>query len=266
MKWIIISLLLATVSLAQDVPIASCLQTRDAPVIDGRGDDPAWERAVRVDLVDVAHLDRTPHAHATSARLLWDHEALYVLFEASDPDVWSSLSNRDDPLYNEEVVELFIDPDGDGLNYVEIEINPVGTVFDLLVTKSLRQGGRGLPEWNPALNAAVSTQGTLNDPSDTDLSWTAEIALPWSTLRSDLLDVPGTMPLPPQIGDRWRLNLYRYERIRTNGVATGVIEYSAWSPVGRIDFHAPDRFGVIVFADERTAVDPSSWARIKTSR
>jgi len=73
------------------------------------------------------------------------------------------------------------------------------------------------------------------------------------------------MALPPNVGDRWRLNLYRYERLRTAGVATGTIEYSAWSPVGRIDFHAPDRFGIVVFADERTAVNPMSWGRVKIS-
>ena len=73
------------------------------------------------------------------------------------------------------------------------------------------------------------------------------------------------MALPPNVGDRWRLNLYRYERLRTGGVAPGTTQSNAWSPVGRIDFHAPDRFGIVVFADERTAVDPTSWARVKIS-
>ncbi|MBT3343814.1 MAG: carbohydrate-binding family 9-like protein [Gemmatimonadetes bacterium] len=265
MMRIALILALATASLAQDVPVANCFHTTVAPIIDGRGDDAVWESAVRVDLVDVAKLDPTPHSQPTQARLLWGAEALYVLFEATDPDVWSSLSDRDDPLYNEEVVELFIDPDGDGLNYVEIEINSVGTIFDLLVTKSLRQGGKGMPVWDPALETGVSTQGTINDPSDTDSGWSAEIALPWSALQTSILDVPGSMALPPNVGDRWRLNLYRYERLRTAGVATGTIEYSAWSPVGRIDFHAPDRFGIVVFADERTAVNPMSWGRVKIS-
>ena len=43
----------------------------------------------------------------------------------------------------------------------------------------------------------------------------------------------------------------RYERLRTGGVETAV-EYSAWSPVGEIDFHRPDRFDTVVFAEAST--------------
>lgn len=255
----------ADLAAAQDLPEYTCRRTATAPVIDGGGDDAAWAAAEAVRLVDVRILAGREHPHATEVRLTWDAEALYVLFTASDPDVWSTLSERDDPLYNEEVVELFLDPDGDGLNYAEIEINPLNTVFDLLVTKALGGGGQGRPEWSPeGLRSAVRVNGTLNAPGDADEGWVTEIALPWAALRSDLIDVPGDRPLPPDPGDRWRANLYRYERPRTAaGVASGDIEYSAWSPVGRVDFHVPERFGVVAFVGGDTAVDPVTWAAVK---
>lgn len=250
---------------AQDLPEYTCRRAAVAPRIDGAGDDEAWASVDAVRLVDVRILAGQEHPHATEARLTWDAAALYVLIRADDPDVWSTLAGRDDPLYNEEVVELFIDPDGDGANYVEIEVNSLNTVFDLLVTKALRSGGQGRPEWSPeGLATAVGVTGTLNDPADTDEGWVAELALPWAALGTDLLDVPGDRDLPPAPGDSWRVNLYRYERPRTAaGVESGDIEYSAWSPVGRVDFHAPERFGVVVFAGSGTAVDAVGWAALK---
>lgn len=253
---------------AQDVPVYVCQKTTQAPVIDGVGDDAAWAAAPVIRLVDVSSLSPREFERGTQVRMLWDDEALYVLFTAHDPDVWSTMATRDGALYNEEVVELFIDPDGDGRNYVEIEVNSLNTVFDLLVTRALRDGGQGLPEWSPAsLRTAVGVVGTRNQPGDVDEAWVTEIALPWVALRSDLLDVPGDRSLPPRVDDSWRLNLYRYERSRSDaGVATRTIEYSAWSPVGRVDFHVPERFGVVRFAGApATSVVSRSWAPVKAA-
>lgn len=261
-------LLLAACSQAQDLPEYTCQRPSFPLVIDGKGDDAAWQQAALMSLVDVRYLSGNRyHPWATEVRLLWDDANLYALFVAQDPEVWSNLAQRDDPLWDEEVVELFCDPDADGLNYVEIEVNSRNTVVDLLVSKALRLGGKGFFEWNPALRTAVYVAGTLNDPTDVDQYWSTEIALPWQSLRSDILDAPGSRSLPPAPGDRWRFNFYRYERVHQNGVETE-IQYSAWSPVGRVDFHVPERFGVVTFAPAATAVAPESWGAVKeeTSR
>lgn len=60
-----------------------------------------------------------------------------------------------------------------------------------------------------------------------------------------------------------RRRFYRYEPLRTGGVETAV-EYSAWSPVGEIDFHRPDRFGTVVFAEASTQVMQLTWGTVKT--
>ena len=61
----------------------------------------------------------------------------------------------------------------------------------------------------------------------------------------------------------WRFNFYRYDRIRENGEETGNIEYSAWSPTGKINFHMPERFGIVTFKEEPTAVERHSWGHLK---
>jgi hypothetical protein len=237
-------------------------------VVDGKGDEAAWQEAAPLDLVDVRFLsgDRY-HPRRTEARMLWDAQYFYFYFSAADPDVWSTYSQRDMQLYEEEVVEIFIDPDGDGQNYAEVELNPLNTVFDLLLSKPWSQGGRGYDAWNPALLSAVQVRGTLGNAADVDQGWSAEIALPWTELVSPLADVPGAMDLPPQPGDEWRLNLYRYEQVRQTG-ARNEAQASAWSPVGKVDFHVPERFGRVIFGSRLTAVEAQSWgqAKVETRR
>ena len=250
---------------AQDLPLYTCWKTTQPVVVDGKGDEAAWQEAAALDLVDVSFLsgDRYP-TRRTEVRMLWDAQYLYFYFSAADPDVWSTYDQRDMQLYEEEVVEIFIDPDGDGQNYAEVELNPLNTVFDLLLSKPWSRGGKGYDTWNPALLSAVQVTGTLNNAADLDQGWTAEIALPWAALKSQELDIAGPRSLPPQAGDEWRLNLYRYEQVRQQG-AKNEVQASAWSPVGKVDFHVPERFGRVVFGSRLTAVEAQSWGLAKNT-
>ncbi len=45
--------------------------------------------------------------------------------------MWATIQRRDGYLWEEEVVEAFMNPDGDGRNYKEFEANPLGTIMDL---------------------------------------------------------------------------------------------------------------------------------------
>jgi len=259
-------LVLTAAAQAQDLPTYICNKTAVPPLIDGRGDDAVWQQAERTDMVDVNDLGRTQYpSRPTEVRMLWDDENLYVLYVATDSDAWSTLDNRDDHLWNQEVVELYLDPDGDGTNYAEIEINPLNTIVDLLLTRPWSDGGKGDFGWSPEYSTAVHVEGTVNDPSDVDQYWSVEIALPWRLLGETELDVLGSQTIPPTVGDQWRFNHYRFERIRVDGEETE-IEYSAWSPVGRIDFHVPSRFGTVVFAKSTTAVEAATWGQLKSDR
>ena len=200
------------------------------PRIDGVLDDPAWARAQAVNLVN--SLDGSPARVRTTARLLWDDQFLYVSFDCEDPDVWATLTKRDDPLYTEEVVEVFIDADGDGRTYNEIEVSPANVVFDAYFPE--RRQGMDL-SWDSGALTAVTVQGTLNDPSDRDEGWRVEMRIPIDRLAS----VPH---VPPRPGDRWRFNLYRLEHHGRRQV-----EGQAYSPPRVGDFHALNRFAWLVF-------------------
>lgn len=164
-----------------------------------------------------------PPLQATLVRAAWDEEALHVRFDCEDRDAWGTFRKRDDPLWQEEVVEVFLAPgEEDPVDYAEFEVSPLGVVFDARIHNptSLRQDMTADVAWDcPDLRWQVGRGAARQD-------WWAEISIPWPAERQKL----------------WRANFYRVERPRG-----GEAEYTAWSPTltSPADFHKPARFGVL---------------------
>lgn len=146
-----------------------------------------------------------------------------MLFCALDTEPWATLTQRDAPLYTEEVVEVFLDPIGDLGGYFELEINPLGTVLDLLI----RRNARGLLK-----DFRWQCEGLRTHVARTTAGWTAELAIPWS----------GLSQTAPVAGTHWRANFCRIDR-----PPGSPRELSAWSATGQALFHVPGRFGVLEF-------------------
>jgi len=201
-----------------------------APVIDGVLDDAVWKEATPVVLR--GSFDGRPVALRTEARLAYDDAHLYVAFDVEDPDVWGTLRERDAPIYEQEVVEVFLDANADGRTYNELQVSPHNVIFDAYFPA--RRQGMELG-WDSGMVTAVQVRGTLDDPTDRDQGWRAELRIPFDRLA----EVPH---LPPRKGDRWRFNLYRLEHLERRQV-----EGHAFSPLFVGDFHALPRFGWLVF-------------------
>ena len=203
------------------------------PVIDGKLDDAVWQTAKEQPLT--RSFDGGPVARKTTFRILYDDAFLYVAFRAEDPDVWGTLLKKDDPIYNEECVEVFLDADGDGKTYNELQVSPHNVNFDASFVARRSDLAEAM-KWESGMTTAVFIKGTLDDDSDTDEYWTAEMKIPIANLTA----VPH---VPPQPGDRWRFNAYRLEHIarRTN------VEGQSFSPLFIGDFHALPRFAWLVF-------------------
>lgn len=206
--------------------------TSAAPTIDGRLDEPGWAHAVAVEQF-VAPWHQEGQIETTVARLAWDDVALYVAFEAQDRHVSATQSKRDDPVSRDDCVEVFFAPDpAQETVYFNYEFNALGTILD----RSPRD--KRSSDWDAdSLQVGISIQGTLNDSTDTDNGWTAEIRIPFADLA------PFAPRIPPAVGDRWRLNLYRIQDASNR-------QYLTWSNTltERPQFHAPTRFGVVRFA------------------
>jgi hypothetical protein len=204
-------------------------------------DDAAWSAAAWTsDFVDIAGNDRPPLPVRTRAKLLWDEHHLYVAAELEEDDVRATLRDRDRALHREGAIELFLDPDDDGRDYLELQVNALGTVCDLLLDKPYRAGGHADEAFTlEGMRVAVHVDGTINDPSDRDRRWTVEVAIPFESLRKL------APTLPPRPGTRWRMNLARSPGRRDRRFAT-------WSPQGEVNMHLPERWGWLVFTAPST--------------
>ena len=198
-----------------------------------------------------------PVDQKTEAKLLWDSKFLYVAFNNTDTDVWSSLTKRDDKLWTQEADELMIDADGNGKTYVELQVAPNGNVFDTYLPEYRKYEDSIDPKkkpysWNSKMNVKVHVDGTLNKRDDQDKGWTVEMAIPLEDVRG--MD-KNAAKLPPTPGDIWRINMFRMD------VPAGKQQQaSGWSPPMVGDFHALDKFGDLVFGDEKGNV-PAAGGR-----
>jgi hypothetical protein len=214
-----------------DVPLYEVSRTATPVKVDGKLDDMVWTKVIPLNLRN--NLDGSPGAK-TEAKLLYDADFLYVSFRSTDTNIWATLKRRDEHLWDEEVVELFVQADPHQTSYIELEVNPLGTMLDIFmldIRKPLHY-----ESWNSQrLRWGVELFGTV-DGKDGDREWTCEIALPME-------DVVTARNLPPQAGDRWRVNLYRVEKLPVPALL-------AWSPTFKDDFHIPERFGEIIFTSK----------------
>ena len=111
--------------------------------------------------------------------MLWDDKFLYVFAKLYENHIWGDITKRDEVIYYNNDFEVFINPNDDVFSYGEIEINALGTEWDLFLNRPYRLKGKADSSWDiNGLKSAVDIIGTLNDPNDLDDYWTVEIAIP----------------------------------------------------------------------------------------
>ncbi len=203
-------------------------------VVDGRLTEFTWMIAPQVGVFrHIRDVERRDVAR-TQAALAWDDHNLYVMFVCEDRLAWGDMFERDAHLWEQEVVELFLDPDGDGKDYPELEVSPHNVVVDLLIPAPGEVSADEAAKWDiEGLQTAVGKSGA---------GWTVEMSIPWASLSA--AGVTGA----PRPGERWRVGLYRIERpggIQKDRDESGD-QFLAWA-VTEKSFHEPEKFGVVEF-------------------
>jgi len=253
--------------------IYECQKTDEKITVDGVLDEGVWRRTPAMPFVGIADGSKPPFL--TEAKMLWDDKYLYVGYYFEEPDIrayWGmEEANLTDDLlpascrgpaekktvwnYSECTImsidrfaKLFLDPDGDGVNYLEFQCNPLNNYFDSWYKQGFTDGKWGnrerypSVEWKcPGLLSATHVDGSVNSPQDVDRGWSLEIAIPWTSIA------PFTKgACPPVSDDIWGVHLGRGFRDRIGGPN----EYWVWPFLGVTNCHLPDRYGKLVFKDE----------------
>ena len=168
-----------------------------------------------------------PPRLSTSVRIGRRGDALCVRFDGRDRGIVATHWEHDAPLWEEDVFEVFLAPgDEPPRRYFELEVNPLGAVFDARVESSeLRRA-------TMRVDTAWDCTGLRARVKCGPGRWSADLRIPFAAL------VEGPPP------SRWRANFYRIDR----GTSGEPDEFSAWSPTlaDPPDFHVPERFGILV--------------------
>ena len=189
--------------------------------------DWGWEAAATLPPFTLA-AGSGPAQQQTVTRICYNDQALFVRFDCADRDIWGTLRQRDDPIYDEEVVEVFIGPGEETpIDYYEFEVSPHGVMLDLTVhsPNGNRNGMVADFAWDcPGLEWAAGYDEAAQH-------WWAVMVLPWASIGA-----PGQLP------KLWRANFYRIERPHDSAA-----EFSCWSPTltDPADYHRPARFGLL---------------------
>lgn len=237
-------------------PVYHCRRATKPFVLDGRLDKPFWEDAPFTSaFLDIEGEHMPEPRFLTRAKMLWDDENLYIGAQLDGSEIWGFVSKRDDIIFQDNDFEIFIDPDSDTQQYYEFEMNVLNTIWDLFLPAAYRDNGSALNSYDiHGLRTAVSVDGTVNKPSASNRSWSAEVVIPFAALTECL-----PRKQAPREGEYYRINFSRVQwksdvkdgryQKRTDSSTGQVLPEDnwVWAPTGVVNIHYPELWAFLFF-------------------
>ena len=180
-----------------------------------------WEQIAGVELVET--VTGQSCTDTTTVRSYWWEDMLCFQFVCLDQYAVSDFTQHDDPLYEQDVIEIFIDELGTGKRYIELEVSPNNILFDAII-------------YNDGDGNILAT----------DLAWQA-INLQTHVVQENDYYIyyvgisAENFQQPLNQGKGLKVNFYRIDEKED-----GTREFQAWSPTGAIQYHLPAKFGTLI--------------------
>lgn len=215
--------------------------TREVPPLSDDIDGTPWARANELS-IDQFNWHTTGPKQLTTARFLYDDDALYCQFLVEDHNISAAVTELNGPTFQDSSVELFADPNpGDDDRYFNFEVNCCGQ-FKLGWQRDgwqERDLDRDLidPELADRIRVASSVEGPVRESRPSDEEWWLAAEIPLSVLRQFT-----GVDIDPKTDTTWRGNVYRSGVERESLKAT-------WNPMPtpEPDYHSPEYFGRLRF-------------------
>lgn len=169
----------------------------EAVVIDGRLDEPAWSRAVRLTgFSEYRPVDRQRAAERTEVLVWYSPDALHfgVIAYDSEPGSIRATSADRDSLDREDSIRIYLDTFNDRRRAFVFGVNPLGAQEDGVQTEGAFNAGRmmgGSVDLSP--DYQFDSRGQI-----TETGYQVEIRIPFKSLR-----------YPTTPGAKWGLNILR---------------------------------------------------------
>ena len=160
--------------------------------------------------------------YQTKCYLAYNKKGIFFRFEVCDDNINCTMTEYNAPIYDEETVELFMQSTGDKTQYLEFEWNGIGGVFCAKV--------------NNFLNGKTSLDFNKVNIIDSKIyaaeyGWIVQGFLPAQLFEGEMQG-------------EWRFNSYRIKR-----GADGSQILLSYNNTIEDNYHLPDMFAVLKFAD-----------------
>jgi hypothetical protein len=153
-------------------PVVRALRTDRAPHIDGRLDEPIWQRAVpATEFTQRDPREGEPATQRTDVRIVYDDNAVYIGARLYDTAAVSTrLGRRDSGLPGSDWFTVSFDSYHDHISAYQFSVNPSGVRRDERSSSDFDEDD----SWDPVWEAAALIDGE---------GWVAEMRIPLSQLR-----------------------------------------------------------------------------------
>jgi len=197
-------------------------------------DTQQWDRT---EWTEIPFLKGNGKRYATKAKLLYSGTGIYGLFRCEDGKLTATMQHDFMPLWEEDVVEVFLQPDISRTHYFEYEISPLNRELPLAIMNTAGNLNRWIPFQYPddrETRHTVTVQGGEQVPGAMVRGWTAAFFIPYTLMKPVLSE-------PPKPGSTWKGNLYRIDYDHEQ-------EETLWALFENSgNFHEYDRFGFFHF-------------------
>jgi hypothetical protein len=205
--------------------------------IDGDWQKLEWQNSDSIIIIN--YMGKIPvFQPVAKARMLYDDENLYMIFQVKDRYVRCITNSINGPVWEDSCVEFFFSPDNNSpLRYFNLEVNCGGTPlmhYNIVPSENIKiLEVRDIEMIEIAHSLPQIVDPEISDP----ITWTLEYKIPL-ILAEKYSAV--TLPKP---GVEWRANFYKIAENSSNP------HYLTWSVVNNAvpDFHLPQFFGLLKF-------------------
>lgn len=197
------------------------IKTDISPEIDGVVSDAAWSKVIPLtEFIQREPDNGKPVSERTEIKIIYDRDNLYFgikCFDSSPGEINASEMRRDQPLLNDDAVEIFLDTYNDHRNAFYFSTNPLGAQRDGIVQTNTDENFQNW-DWNGVWEC---------ESRITDEGWTSEIKIPFKTLR-----------FKNDVMQEWGLNISR--------IIPRKREETYWAPIDR-DFGFWGKYRIDVY-------------------
>ncbi len=199
-------------------------------------------RAVAPVAVSHFHSRSSTHRPLTEAKVAHSEEGIHVHFRVMDRYVRVTNVGFQAQVHKDSCAEFFVRPGGAG-GYLNFEMSAGGSLLASFIEDWTRtpEGFRRCrlleTQWNDRIRRFHNLPERIDPEIARPVTWSIQYTIPWSLFA----DVTGHGR--PIASEAWTGNFYKC------GDETSQPHWASWSPIGEVlNFHAPERFGRLIFA------------------